>query len=167
MSADPDKPQSDADAELERKLRQGRKFTPQEAMARMAGPGAMKGASPVSRVQQAEVEVGNWLRGQVADATGALPMLLHRQLKGSALLLDNLDHPLVALAEHCRHVLASDYLLKELVREADVEWGNRMDERPYFQREGSAPHPCDPYTIESVRAAIEDVVRQLGSAGPD
>ena len=165
MSNEPDKPRSEAEAEIERELRQGRKFTPQEAMARMAGPGAMKGASPVSRVQQAEVEVGSWLRGHVVDATGALPMLLHRQLKGSELLLDNLDRPLFAVAEHCRRVLASEYLLKELVREADVEWGQRMDERPHFERAGSAPDPSDPYTVESTREALNGLMRQLGSAG--
>ena len=161
MSEEPDKPE----AGIERELRQGRKFTPQEAMARMAGPGAMKGASPVSRVQQAEVEVGTWLRSHVADAAGVLPMLLHRQLKGSALLLDNLDQPLVAVAEHCRHILASDYLLKELVRDTDVEWGHRMDERPHFEREGAAPHPGDPYTAHSVREALDEVVKQLGGTG--
>ena len=48
----------DPDSEVEREIREARKFTPQEALARMAGPGAMKGASPVSPSQQAENEVG-------------------------------------------------------------------------------------------------------------
>ena len=136
MSDDQDKQRSEADAELEREIRQGRKFPAREAMARMAGPGAMKGDSPVSRVQQAETEIGTWLRSNLADSAGALQALLHRQLKESALLLDNLDQPLVALADYCQRVLASDHHLKELVREADVEWGRRMDERPHFNREG-------------------------------
>ena len=119
---------SEAETELEREIREARKFTPQEAMARMAGPGAMKGASPVSPVQQAETEIGSWLRSHVADTSG---------------------------------VLASDYLLKELVREADVEWGQRMDERPYFEKEGSTPHPNDPYTVESVRTALSDIMKRL------
>jgi hypothetical protein len=130
----------------------------------MAGPGAMKGASPVSQVQQAEVEIGTWLRGNLADAAGALPVVLHRHLKGSTLLLDNLERPLFALAEHCRKVLASDYLLTELVRQADVEWGRRMDERPYFDKEGSPAHASDPYTVESVREALNETVKQLAEA---
>lgn len=160
MNDDRDKQRSEADAALEREIREGRKFSPQEAIARLAGPGAMKGASPVSPVQQAETEIGTWLRGHVADSAGALPVVLHRHLKGSERLLDNLDRPLVALAGHCQDILASDYLLKELAREADVEWGQRMDERPYFQGEGS-PHPDDPYTVESVRKALGDVVKEL------
>ena len=47
---------SHADAELEREIREGRKFTLEEAIGRLAGPGAMKGESPVARMQQAEVE---------------------------------------------------------------------------------------------------------------
>ena len=65
------------------------------------------------------------MRGNVADPTGALQAVLHCQLKGSEPLLDNIDQPLVALARYCELVLASDYRLKELVREADFEWGRR------------------------------------------
>ena len=52
------KQRSEADAELEREIREGRKFTLEEAIARMAGPGAMKGESPITRKQQAEIEIG-------------------------------------------------------------------------------------------------------------
>jgi len=152
---------SEADGELERDMRQGRKFTPTEAMARLAGPGAMKGASPVSPVQQAETEIGNWLRSNFPDTAGALQMLLQRNLKGSELLVDNVDQPLSALAGYCKRVLKSDLLLNELVRQADVEWGRRMDERPYFEREGSAAHPDDPYTRESVRRSLADALKRL------
>ena len=161
MSDDRSHRESDPEAELEREIREGRKFTPTEAIARLAGPGAMKGESPVSRVQQAEIEVGDWLRKNLSDPAGALQALLHRHLKGSQLLLDNLDQPLTALAMHCERVLASDYRLNELVREADVEWGQMMGERPYFDREGSPPDPADPYTMQSVRAALTGIVSQL------
>lgn len=161
MNDEPEQQRSATDSQIEQELRQARKFSANEAMARMAGPGAMKGASPVSPVQQAETEIGNWLKIHLPDTAGALQMLLHRQLKGSQLLLDRLDKPLDALAEHCRKLLASDYLLKELVREADVDWGQRMDERPHFDREGAPHDPGDPYTVESVRGALSDVVKQL------
>ena len=130
-------------------------------MARMAGPGAMKGASPISPVTQAETEIGNWLEENLGDDAGAVQLLLHRNLKGSQALLDNLERPLAALAQHCEQILASDYLLKELVREADVEWGRKMDERPYFDREGSPPNPADPYTAESVAKVLGDALRLL------
>jgi len=157
MNDEPPLPRSVPDAEVEREVRQGRKFTAQEAIARMAGPGAMKDASPVSRERQAEVEIGSWLSKHVVDTAGALKGVLHGQLKGSELLLDNIDRPLVALRECCRLILASDELLKELVREADVEWGRLMDERPHFDREGFSPHPDDAYTVESVRRTLTEV----------
>lgn len=158
---DNDKRQSEAEEELEREIRQGRKFSARDVMARLAGPGAMKGASPISPVQQAETEIGTWLGANLADAEGALRVVLHRQLKGSELLLANLDRPLAALAEYCRSLLAADYLLTEIVSQADIEWGRAMDERPYFEREGVAPNPDDPYTVEDVRKTLSDALKRL------
>ena len=151
--------QSEAEAEIE--IRQRRKFTPQEAIARIAGPGTMKGASPVSAEEQAENAVAAWLAGHIDDPARALQRVLQRHLKGSKLLLENVDRPLAALAAHCRRLLASDQLLQELVREADCEWGRLMDERPFFDKAGDPPDPEDPYTIESVRAALDDALKQL------
>jgi hypothetical protein len=93
-----------------------------------------------------------------------LRAVLHRHLKGSALLLDTLDRPLVALAHYCRSLLAADSLLREIVGEADVEWGRAMDERPHFEREGAAPHPDDPYTLEGVRQTLRDALERLPPA---
>lgn len=149
------------DAEIEREIRQTRKFNPQDALAKMAGPGAMKGASPVSPVQQAELEIGAWLRTNIADPNGALRLLLDRQAKGSPLLLEHLDRPLAALCGICEEILASDYRLAEFVREADVEWGRAVDEPPHFDRPGAERHPDDPYTIDSVRTSLTDIVRKL------
>jgi hypothetical protein len=161
MGDNEDTPRPEADAELEREIREGRKFTIAEAIGRLAGPGAMKGESPVARMQQAEVEIESWLRGHLADAGGALRVVLHRQVKGSELLLDDFDRPLLVLAGYCRRVLDSDYLLHELVRDADVEWGRVMCERPHFEKEGSASDPDDPYTVESVHKALSGLLEQL------
>ena len=161
---DDDKRRSEAEAELEREIRQGRKFSAKDVMGRLAGPGAMKGASAVSRVQQAETEIGTWLGNNLSDTEGALRVVLHRRLKGSDLLLRDLDRPLVALADYCRSVLAVDYRLKEIVGEADVEWGRAMDERPHFERDGVAPHPNDPYTVDGVRNMLGAALRLLPEA---
>src|SRR6516164_11025897 len=108
MSDNKDTQRSEADAELEREIRKGRKFTLEEAIGRLAGPGAMKGESPVARMQQAEVEIESWLRSHLADTGGALQVALHRQVKGSELLLKNFEQPLIVLAEYSQRVLNSD-----------------------------------------------------------
>src|SRR4051794_37008292 len=161
MSDREDTHRAEADAELEREIRKGRKFTLEEAIGRLAGPGAMKGESPVARLQQAEVEIASWLRNHLADAGGALRVVLHHHVKGSELLLNNFDQPLVVLAGCCQRVLDSDYLLEELVRDADVEWGRVMGERPYFEKPGAPRHPDDPYTVESVRNALSGLLKEL------
>ena len=153
-------PQDPSDEDLEREIRQGRKFTPEEAFGRLAGPGAMKGASAISRQQEAENAVGVWLAANITDPAGALRAVLHRYLKASTLLLDHVDDPSVAGAAYLRQILASEQRLREIVREADAEWGRAMDERPHFEREGIPPHPDDPYTADSVRKALDDALHR-------
>jgi hypothetical protein len=154
------------DAELEREVRKERKFSLAEAIGRLAGPGMMKGVSPVSRKQQSEVEIQEYLECHLADPTGALPVVLLRGIRASELLLNNLDQPLVVLAGYVQRVLDSEYLLKELVRETDIEWGRVLGERPYFEKEGCPPDPDDPYTLESVRAALSGLIEKLADALP-
>ena len=163
MSDNKDSQRSEADAELEREIRKGRKFTLDEAIGRMAGPGAMKGISPITRMQQAAVEIENWLSDHMSAGNDELQVVLLRLVKGSELLLNNFDQPLVVLAACCQQVLDSDYLLKELVREADVEWGRVQGERPYFEKEGAPPDPDDPYTFESVRKTLGLLLTELGA----
>lgn len=161
MSDEKKKKRSEADAELEREILKERKFTLEEAIGRLIGPGGMKGESPVARMQQAEMEIEIWLRDRLADAGGPLKVVLHRQFRASEVLLHNFEKPLDALASYCKSVLASDYLLSELTRETDCEWGRVMDERPFFEREGSTPNPEDPYTIDSVRNALCKILTAL------
>jgi hypothetical protein len=156
-----DSPQDSSEHEIESEIRKGRPFTPRDALARLAGPGAMRGVSPVSRQQQADIEIGSWLGNNLSDVAGALNAVLQRQLKGSRHLLENVDRPLTALFQHCERIAASDNLLVELVREADAEWGRLTDERPHFNLPEAAPHPDDPYTAQSVRAMLEEVLRKL------
>ena len=161
MSDNQNEQRSQSDAELEREIRQGREFTLEEAIGRMAGPGAMKGVSPITRLQQAAAEIQEYLDRHLVDAAGALSVVLLRQVNESDLLLKSFEQPLVALAGYVRHLLGSEYALKELVREADVEWGRVFDERPYFDRDGCPPEAGDPYTLESVRAALVQLIETL------
>jgi hypothetical protein len=165
MSDDQAKRKSEADAELEREIRRERKFSLAEAIGRLAGPGMMKGVSPVPRKHQAGVEIENYLRRHLTDAAGALGVVLLQRVKESDLLLNNYDQPLVVLAGYLQRVLDSDHLLTELVREADIEWGRVLGERPHFEKEGCPHHPDDPYTIESVRITFSSLIENLAAGG--
>jgi hypothetical protein len=165
MSDDKNKKQrTQADAELEREIRKGRKFNLAEAIGRMAGPGAMKGVSPIPRMKQAAVEIEDWLRYHIPPGNSELLSVLNRGIAASELLLTNFEDPLTVLADYCQQVLDSEYRLHELVREADVEWGQMQGERPHFDREGSPPHDNDPYTIPSVRSTLTEILSQLRSS---
>ena len=161
MSDNKDRRRSEDDAGLEREIRKGCKFTLAEPIGRLAGPGALKGESPVARPQQSEAEIESWLRSHLTHSGGAFRGVLHRDLTGTELLLNNFDQPLVVLAGYCQRVLDSNYLLEELVRDADIEWGRLMGERPYFEKEGAPRDPDDPYTLESVRNALSGLLKSL------
>jgi hypothetical protein len=92
MNDHQNKQRSESDAELEREIRQERKFTLAEATGRIAGPGAMKGGSPVPRLQQAVAEIQEYLDRHWVDAAGVLSGVLLRQVRESELLLKSFGH---------------------------------------------------------------------------
>src|SRR5262249_24176478 len=142
------------DSELEREIRAGRKFSLSEAIGQMAGGGLMKGASRISRYRQAELTIEDYLRRHLTDTPGVLGRVLLRHVAVS-------DDPLLALTDCVRRVLGSQHLLDDVVREADVEWGQVFQERPHFAQPGKEPQPDDPYTIESVRIVLCEGLERL------
>jgi hypothetical protein len=163
MSEKPHSKSSDSDKEIEQEIRRNRKFSLSEAIGQISGGDFMKGGSPVSRQRQAELELEDYLRRHLDDQGGALRRVLLRHL-GESLINRDYTKPLAALAEYIPRVLASEHLLEEFVREADVEWGRTHDERPHFQAPGRPPHPHDPYTIASVRLSLCQLSETLASA---
>jgi hypothetical protein len=121
----------------------------------------MKGESPVTRMEQAGMEIESWLRSRLEDTGGVLAVVLHRAVKDSDLFLNDHDRPRAVLAACCQRVLESETRLQELVRAVDTEWGRMMNERPHFDRPGSPSHPDDPYTVESVRCALSNLLKLL------
>ena len=160
----PDRPAM-TDADLEREIREGRKFSLAEAIGRLAGPGMMKGVSPATRKQQADAKLQSFLERHLNSPAGALSTVLLRQVSESDLLLSNLDQPLIVLASYVQRILDSEYLLQELVRQADTEWGRAYGERPYFEKDGCPPSPDDPYTTASVRIALSQLMDKLAASG--
>ncbi len=150
-----------SDEEIQRELRAQQKFSMASAIGR-AGSGLMKGASPVSRQEQASIELTQWIDQQTSDPSGALKSILRRQVRGNQLLIEgHLQHPHRALSEIIETIKASDYALREFVRQVDVRWGEMYQERPLFQRTGQPPDPADVYTYESVRQELNLLLEKL------
>jgi hypothetical protein len=155
----------DKAAELQREILAGREFSLSEAIARMAGGGLTKGASPITRQRQAETLIEEYLLHNLKDGGSTLGTVLLRQVGQSDRLLDNFDKPLSVLSQFVQHVLASEYLLANLVEEADVEWGRMFGERPHFEKPGGRADADDPYTIASVRSTLSQLLVTLASEG--
>lgn len=164
MSNEQNNDRSETDAELEREIRKGQEFSLSAAIGRLAGPGMMKGTSPIPRKQQVETEIEEYLRRELTDPGDALRRVVMRYVKESEALLSNYDQPLVVLAICLSSIINSNCLMEELVREADTEWAKVLGERPYFEQEGIPPNPADPYTLESVRIKLSELIEKLKGA---
>ena len=164
MGDDQSNSRVELDADLEREIREERKFSLAEAIGRLAGPGMMKGVSPATQKQQADAEIESFLDRHLNSPAGALSVVLLRQVKESEILLNHFEQPLVALVMYVQSVLDSEYLLQELARDSDVEWGRTYGERPCFEKEGCPPDPDDPYTTASVRAILSQLAEKLAVA---
>ncbi len=149
-------------ADLEREIRSGRKFSLAGAVGRLGGGDLLKGASPVTRKRQAELEVKLFLEKHLADAEGALKVVLKRRVRDSeTLLAAGYEQPLSALARITEHILSSEERLRSFVHRVDAEWGRIYLERPHFQKAGRPPDRDDPYTFASVRVQLSKLLDEL------
>jgi len=160
MSETKQPPGSASPADIEREIRRGRKFSVSDAIGRLGGGGMLKGASPVPPMQQTEAAIANYLGSHLDDPGGVLAQVMLRYVRASEILIENFDQPAVVLAEYVNQVLNSEAMLKDLVREADVERGRTLGERPQFDQEGRPPDPDDPYTLASVRNALTRLLQK-------
>lgn len=163
MSEDRDKPLTPEDAELEREVRSKRRFSLAEAIGR-EGADLMKGASPVTRKRQVELEITQFLERHLVDGDGALRVVMVRRLRESEVLLATDYDALAALTRVTEGIVASKQRLMRLVTAVDAEWGRMYLERPYFDPENKPPHRKDPYTAVSVKAKLLDLLEQLERA---
>lgn len=156
-----------SDQSLQREIRAGRKFSIAEVIGREGGD-FLKGVSPVPPLVQARLTLQAFIDQHLQDSAGALQPSLQAWVKAEdAVICRHLDNPLVALLQILEHILSCPDQLHELVRRADVCWGQMYDERPHFQQPGQLPHPEDEYTHESVRSQLRSlalrVQQQLGA----
>lgn len=167
MNEPPDD-QQQRDRELEREIREHRKFSLAEAIGRMGGGDLMKGASPVTRERQAELLLERFLESHLRDSEGALHrVLLRRAVASEEMLEDSYDRPLLAPAKYCQRLLDSETGLQSFVRAVDAEWGRMYLERPRFERPGQPPADDDPYTHDSVATKLRRLLSELQGPASD
>ncbi len=162
MHEEDDQSEDQEAADIERQARSQMKFSLAKALGQLGGGDLLKGASPVTRKRQAEVEIELFLEQRLDDAEGALLIVLLRRVRESAdLLASSYQQPLAALAQITEHILGSEQRLHGFVHQVDTEWGRIYLERPHFQRAGQSPDRDDPYTFSSVRATLSGLLDQL------
>ncbi|MFZ4677200.1 MAG: hypothetical protein ACOYM4_16165 [Nodosilinea sp.] len=147
--------------DIQQELRLSRPFTLADAIGQEAGD-FMKGESPIPRLVQAKHGAQQALKDALIDGPGALHRVLDQWLSDDETRLSRHLHiPAEAVKDLLTSVLRSPETLYELVRQADVIWGQIYDSRPHFQQPGQPPHPDDEYSHESVRATLETCLHRL------
>ncbi|PSN17051.1 hypothetical protein C7271_19755 [filamentous cyanobacterium CCP5] len=163
QASSPEERSAQADQVIQREILAGRPFSLAEAIGR-EGSDFLKGESPVPRVVQAKLAIRAFVSDHLQDTAGGLEPPLQTWLQAEdGIISQHLDSPLMALARILDQLLSQRDHHYELVRQADVCWGQLYDQRPHFQCPGQPPHPDDEYTHESVRVqllALRDRVEQ-------
>jgi len=156
------------DEKIERDARSHHEFTLADAVGQVASDGFLKGASPVPRLRQIEMELVEYVNTHLLDSPGALKDALRVEIeRNSSVLAKHLDAPLEGLSQILKGILRSDERLTLFVEEVDATWGRIYQERPVFERPGEPPDPDDPYTIEVVRKKLESLRGKLGGASAE
>ncbi|MGB3137203.1 MAG: hypothetical protein WBG38_02800 [Nodosilinea sp.] len=159
MATDPNHSTTD----LQQELRLSRPFTLADAIGQEAS-GFMKGESPIPRLIQARHGAQQALKESLVDGPGALHRVLEQWLcNDEARLSRHSKDPAEAVVDLLEAVLRSPETFYELVRQADVIWGQIYDSVPHFQQPGQPPHPDDEYTHESVRDTLKDCLYNLSN----
>lgn len=149
--------------DIQQELRLSRPFTLADAIGQEAGS-FMKGESPIPRLVQAKHGARQALKESLIDGPGALHRVLEQWLcDDETRLSQHSQNPTEAVKDLLEAVLRSPETFYELVRQADVTWGQIYDCRPYFQQPGQPPHPDDEYTHESVRETLSNCLQSLNN----
>jgi len=148
----------DEDRRIEQEIRAQRQSSLADALAGQDNGSHLKGASPTPVLKRALLEIDQWLSRCLRDNEGSLMAVILRRLRQRPEQLEaGLGTPAVTVAAWLDMVLAHDSILEDLVREVDMDWGQRNQERPFFERPGQEPHPDDPYTKAGVRQQLADL----------
>ena len=144
---------------IEREIRADRKFSLAEAVGRADDGGHLHGASPVALLEQAQTTAMQFAERRLNDPDRALLTLLARTVRShEPLMARHLDQPLAGLVAVIEKLLGREQWLADFVRDVGAEWGRRYQEPPHFERSGQPTDPLDPYTLVSVKTALQQLL---------
>ncbi|TWT82432.1 hypothetical protein CA13_38950 [Planctomycetes bacterium CA13] len=142
-------------AQIESEIIASRGYRLADAIGRMGGERLLKGTSPVTTKQRAELEVERYLEQNLIDTEGALEIVLLRWYRTSETVYQfGYEKPIAALAALIDQLISNEQLRRNFVNDIDSQWGRMYLERPHFEKPDAPADPDDPYTYESVRMKL-------------
>ena len=145
--------------EIRREILQGREFSLAEVIGREGGT-FLRGNDSIPRPMRAIATLNHFLDTHLTDSEGALKPTLQRWLQEDARFSQNLDLPLMAMAETLEE-MAQPPALYEFARQVNVHWEQMYGDRPYFQKPGQPPHPEAAYSHEGIQSTLKELQMQF------
>lgn len=124
--------------------------------------GLIEGKDLVPRQEQCLNALHTYIDHNLQDSESALILELKQYCKDQLILQSQFwDTPTLVLRNLLVQILSSESELETFVRRIDLRWGQLYQERPFFQAHGQTAHSKDPYTFESVRNSIENLLCEI------
>lgn len=151
--------------DLQREIRQNRKFSLAEAIGREGGS-FMKGESAVPRPVRAANAIKQFLDSQLADPSSAFATALFNWATTDIRVSRQLDTPLVALTQILESLLNEPTTFYEFFRQTAIAHSAITGDRPHFQTPGKPPHPNADYTHRSVQTQLLELLQAIEKEQP-
>lgn len=151
---------SELHQDLQREIRQGRKFSLAEAIGREGGS-FMKGESAIPRPVRAANAIKQYLNSQLVDPSSAFATTLFTWVTADIRVSRQLDTPLVALEQILESLLNESTTFYEFSRQVAIAQSHITGNRPHFQQPGRPPLPHADYTHESIKELMSELLQPL------
>ncbi|MEM9088501.1 MAG: hypothetical protein AAGC93_07125 [Cyanobacteria bacterium P01_F01_bin.53] len=147
-------------AQLQKEIRDGRKFTLAEAIGREGGS-FMKGESAIPRPLRAKNTINQFITEHLTNPSSALSTTLQTWTNNDIRIMSQLDTPLVALSQILESTLTEPTAFCEFARQVAIAQSQLTGDRPYFQTLNGKAHPEADYTHESIQGELSQLLKTL------
>lgn len=149
---------------LEADIRKSRPFSLAETIGK-EGRDFLQSDAAIPRPVRATNAVAHFIQRHMEEPKGAVSTTLMHWAIHDIRLSQQLETPLVALAQVTDSVLNGEITFGEFARQVAIAESQLTGDKPYFQLPGHPPHPSATHTLTSIRLKLEQLQQQLCEQG--
>lgn len=124
----------------------------------------MKGDAAIPRPLRATTAINQFITAHLNPSASALSTTLFTWASTDIRVSQQLDTPLVALAQIVESLLNEPTTFYEFARQVAIAQSKLTGDRPHFQQPDQPSHPDADYTHESIKAELQALLTKLKKA---